>query len=82
MTTKKELRSKSSQMEDLYYEIIRDKIEMIKEGLEDRQQIITLTKRVEKLQEEIEKLKESWRWRELEVPVYFIEFYLLCQLAK
>ena len=59
MATKKELRNKLSQMEDLYYETIRDKIEMIKEGLEDRQQIITLIKRVEKLQEEIEKLKES-----------------------
>ena len=59
MATKKELRKKLSQMEDLYYETVRDKIEMIKEGLEDRQQIITLIKRVEKLQEEIEKLKES-----------------------
>ena len=59
MTTKRELKNKLSQMEDLYYETVRDKIEMIKEGLEDRQQIITLIKRVEKLQEEIEKLKES-----------------------
>ena len=58
MATKKELRNKLSQMEDLYYETVRDKIEMIKERLEDQQQIIDLKKKIEKLEEENKELKE------------------------
>ena len=58
MATKKELRNKLSQMEDLYYETIRDKIEMIKERLEDQQQIIDLKKKIEKLEKENKELKE------------------------
>ena len=58
MATKKELRNKLSQMEDLYYETVRDKIEMIKERLEDQQQIIDLKKKIEKLEKENKELKE------------------------
>ena len=58
MATKKELRNKLSQMEDLYYETIRDKIEMIKERLEDQEQIIDLKKKIEKLEKENKELKE------------------------
>lgn len=58
MATKKELRNKLSQMEDLYYETIRDKIEIIKERLEDQQQIIDLKKKIEKLEKENKELKE------------------------
>ncbi len=58
MATKKELRNKLNQMEDLYYETIRDKIEIIKERLEDQQQIIDLKKKIEKLEKENKELKE------------------------
>ena len=58
MATKKELRNKLSQMEDLYYETIRDKVEMVKERLEDQQQIIDLKKKIEKLEKENKELKE------------------------
>ena len=58
MATKKELRNKLSQMEDLYYETIRDKIEIVKERLEGQQQIIDLKKKIEKLEKENKELKE------------------------
>ena len=54
MATKKELRNKLSQMEDLYYEIIRDKIEMIKERLEDQEQIETIRDKIEMIKERLE----------------------------
>ena len=58
MATKKELRNKLSQIEDLYYETIRDKIEIVKERLEGQQQIIDLKKKIEKLEKENKELKE------------------------
>ena len=58
MATKKELRNKLSQMEDLYYETVKDKIEMIKKRLEDQEQIIDLKKKIEKLEKENKELKE------------------------